>query len=111
MSAGNTVFTVLITMIGLLFVTFIIGRVMPIDPVLSIVGESASQATYDAAYKELGLDQPILFQFWLFLWDIAHGDFGESLLTARPVGQDLIRVFPAGLLRCEPDRPGKGEIE
>jgi peptide/nickel transport system permease protein len=97
MSAGSTVFTVLITMIGLLFVTFIIGRVMPIDPVLSIVGESASQATYDAAYKELGLDQPILFQFWLFLWDIAHGDFGESLLTARPVGQDLIRVFPATL--------------
>lgn len=96
-SAGNTVFTVLITMIGLLFVTFIIGRVMPIDPVLSIVGESASPETYAAAYKELGLDQPVLFQFWIFLWDIAHGDFGQSLLTARPVGQDLIRVFPATL--------------
>ncbi len=94
---SNTVFTVLITMIGLLFVTFIIGRVMPIDPVLSIVGESASRATYDAAYQELGLDKPLLYQFFLFLWDVAHGDFGESLLTARPVGQDLIRVFPATL--------------
>ena len=94
---ANTVFTVLITMIGLLFVTFIIGRVMPIDPVLSIVGESASKATYDAAYKELGLDKPLIIQFFIFLWDIAHGDFGESLLTARPVAQDLIRVFPATL--------------
>jgi peptide/nickel transport system permease protein len=97
MGIGNTLFTVLITMIGLLFVTFIIGRVMPIDPVLSIVGESASRATYDAAYQELGLDKPLVLQFFLFLWDIAHGDFGESLLTARPVAQDLIRVFPATL--------------
>lgn len=92
---GNTVFTVLITMVGLLFVTFIIGRVMPIDPVLSIVGESASQATYNAAYRELGLDKPLLLQFFFFLRDIIHGDFGESLLTARPVMQDLLRVFPA----------------
>lgn len=91
----NTAFTVLITMAGLLFVTFIIGRVMPIDPVLSIVGESASQATYDAAYHELGLDKPLLLQFFFFLRDIIHGDFGESLLTARPVMQDLLRVFPA----------------
>ena len=84
-------------MVGLLFITFIIGRVMPIDPVLSIVGESASQSTYDAAYKELGLDRPLLVQFAYFLWDVAHGDFGTSLLTARPVFDDLLRVFPATL--------------
>lgn len=93
----QVLFTVLITMVGLLFVTFIIGRVMPIDPVLSIVGESASKATYDAAYKELGLDKPLITQFFIFLRDIMQGEFGESLLTARPVSQDLIRVFPATL--------------
>lgn len=82
-------------MIGLLFVTFIIGRVMPIDPVLSIVGESASRATYEAAYQELGLDKPLLVQFFIFMLDIGQGNFGESLLTARPVSQDLLRVFPA----------------
>jgi len=91
----SVIFTVLITMVGLLFVTFIIGRVMPIDPVLSIVGESASRATYEAAYQELGLDKPLLVQFFIFLRDIAQGNFGESLLTARPVSQDLLRVFPA----------------
>ena len=90
----QTLFTVLITMIGLLFVTFIIGRVMPLDPVLSIVGESASKSTYDAAYQQLGLDKPIIVQFFIFLWDVMRGDFGESLLTARPVSQDLILVFP-----------------
>ncbi len=68
---------------------------MPIDPVLSIVGESASQSTYDEAYLQLGLDKPVIVQFLYFLWDVVRGDFGESLLTARPVSQDLIRVFPA----------------
>lgn len=94
---ARTLFTVLITMVGLLFVTFIIGRVMPIDPVLSIVGESATSDVYEQAVKDLGLDKPLITQFSIFLWDIMHGDFGESLLTARPVSQDLIRVFPATL--------------
>jgi len=89
------VFSILITMVGLLSVTFLIGRVMPIDPVLSIVGESASRETYEAAYIALGLDKPLFTQFLYFLRDIAQGDFGMSLLTARPVSQDLIRVFPA----------------
>lgn len=97
LSFGRVAFTVAITMVGLLFVTFIIGRVMPIDPVLSIVGESASKSTYDEAYRQLGLDKPVIVQFLYFLWDVVRGDFGESLLTARPVSQDLIRVFPATL--------------
>ncbi len=97
MGFGRVAFTVAITMVGLLFVTFVIGRVMPIDPVLSIVGESASKSTYDEAYRQLGLDKSVIVQFLYFLWDVVHGDFGESLLTARPVSQDLIRVFPATL--------------
>lgn len=89
--------SVLITMIGLLFVTFIIGRVMPIDPVLAVVGERASPAYYQQVYEQMGLDKPIIVQFGLFLSDVARGDFGMSVLTARPVSQDIIRVFPATL--------------
>lgn len=93
----KTLGTIAITMLGLLFVTFIIGRVMPIDPVLAIVGERASQSTYDAVYQQLGLDQPLLVQFGYYLWDVLHGDFGNSLLNARPVSEDIARVFPATL--------------
>jgi peptide/nickel transport system permease protein len=89
--------TVLLTLVGLLFVTFIIGRVMPVDPVLAIVGERASQEIYDAAYKSLGLDKPLMVQFGIFLKQIAQGDFGISNLTARPVSEDILRVFPATL--------------
>ncbi len=89
--------SVTVTMLGLLFVTFIIGRVMPIDPVLSIVGERASKSTYDAVYNQLGLDKPLLVQFFYYIWDVLHGDFGTSLLNARPVADDIRRVFPATL--------------
>jgi peptide/nickel transport system permease protein len=89
--------SIIVTMLGLMFITFIIGRVMPIDPVLAIVGEQASKSTYDAAYEQLGLDRPVIVQFGLYVWDVIHGDFGKSLLTARPVSQDIARVFPATL--------------
>ena len=84
-----------VTMLGLMAVTFIIGRVMPIDPVLAIVGEQASKSTYDAAREAMGLDKPIIVQFFTYIWDVLHGDFGDSLLTARPVADDIKRVFPA----------------
>lgn len=93
----KTLGSIIITMLGLAFITFVIGRVMPIDPVLSIVGEQASKSTYDDAYLALGLDKPILVQFFYYIWDVLHGDFGTSLLTARPVVDDLIRRFPATL--------------
>lgn len=85
------------TMLGLLFVTFIIGRVMPIDPVISILGERASPEAYQETFKALGLDKPLVVQFLYYLWDVLHGDFGMSQLTARPVAQDIARVFPATL--------------
>lgn len=84
-------------MLGLLFVTFLIGRVMPIDPVLAVVGERASPEIYEAARLELGLDEPLIVQFGIFLGDVLRGDFGQSLLTARPVSEDIVRVFPATL--------------
>ncbi|OLS45351.1 peptide ABC transporter permease [Rhodovulum sulfidophilum] len=94
---GVTLGSIAITMLGLLFVTFLIGRVMPIDPVLAIVGERASPEVYNRVYQELGLDRPLLVQFWLYLLDVVRGDFGTSLLTARPVSEDIARVFPATL--------------
>ncbi len=82
-------------MLGLLFVTFFIGRVMPVDPVLSIVGERATKEVYEAAYRALGLDKPLIVQFFYYLRDVVQGDFGISLRTGFPVSGDIKRVFPA----------------
>jgi len=85
------------TMLGLLFVTFFIGRVMPIDPVLSVVGERATKEVYDAAYIKLGLDKPLIVQFFKYVVDVVQGDFGQSLRTGFPVSDDIKRLFPATL--------------
>ena len=87
--------SIIVTLFGLLVLTFIIGRMMPVDPVLAIVGDEASQATYDRVYARLGLDQPLYVQFFRFVSDVLRGDFGVALVSGRPVVEDIIRVFPA----------------
>lgn len=87
--------TLATTLLGLLFVTFMIGRVMPIDPVLAVIGERATQEQYDAVFLELGLDRPLLVQFFIYVRDVVTLDFGTSIRTGEPVAEDLARVFPA----------------
>jgi peptide/nickel transport system permease protein len=89
--------SIILTVLGLLAVTFIIGRVVPIDPVLSVIGENAPPGAYERARADLGLDQPLHVQFGRFVKKAVTGDFGVSVLTARPVIDDLKRVFPATL--------------
>lgn len=84
-----------ITFLGLLLVTFVIGRVVPIDPVLAVVGDKASADVYQRVYIEMGLNLPLYKQFFIYLNDILHGDFGYSILTSQPVLDDILRVFPA----------------
>lgn len=86
---------VAITFFGLLLITFLIGRIVPIDPVLSMVGDKASAETYEAAKIAMGLHLPLWQQFFIYLGKVLQGDLGVSILTSRPVLEDIIRVFPA----------------
>jgi len=83
------------TLLGLLAVTFFIGRVIPIDPVLAIVGDRAPQHVVERIRLELGLDLPLYQQFYIYLKQVLSGDFGTSVLTTNPVLTDILRVFPA----------------
>lgn len=85
------------TLLGLLLVTFVISRFLPADPVLAVVGDHASESTIQAARVRLGLDQPIIVQFWLYLKNVLQGDLGQSIRTGLPISQELMRVFPATL--------------
>ena len=89
--------TIVITFLGLLAVTFFIARVMPVDPVLAVVGDRATAEVYERARLDMGLDKPLIVQFWIYLTKVFHGDFGKSVLTANPVLTDIARVFPATL--------------
>lgn len=85
----------LISLFALLVVTFIIGRVLPADPVGAVVGELADPAAFEAMRHKLGLDLPIYQQFWVYLTSLLQGDMGTAILTGNPVTKDLALAFPA----------------
>jgi len=92
---GKTLLTVGVTLVGLLLVTFVLGRVLPADPVLRIVGDRASQELYDQVRLALRLDLPVMEQFLLYAGDMLRGDFGQSLVTGNDIARDIVRYFPA----------------
>lgn len=92
---GRLLISVAITYLGLLLVTFLIARVVPIDPVLTVVGDRATPEIYAEAARRLGLDQPLWRQFMSYLAGILKGDLGESFVSSRLVLSDLLRFFPA----------------
>jgi peptide/nickel transport system permease protein len=95
--AARVAVSVALTFLGLTCITFVIGRVVPIDPALAIVGQHASDEVYQRVRQEIGLDLPIYVQYWRYLTHVLHGDFGTSVITSRPVLEDLLHVFPATL--------------
>ena len=85
----------LLTFLGLAAVTFGIGRFIPVDPVLAVVGDRASQETYERVRLAMGLDRSIPEQFFIYLKKLFSGDFGVSVITSNPVLTDLLHFFPA----------------
>lgn len=81
-------FTVALTLLGLLLITFALSALSPVDRVLQIVGDHASQSTYDQVRHQLGLDQPLAVQFWHYLMNLAHGD----LASPAPPGNQYSRT-------------------
>jgi peptide/nickel transport system permease protein len=94
---AGTLASVPITLFGLALVTFFIGRVMPVDPVLAIVGDQATQDVVQQTRIELGLDRSLPVQFFIYLSKLLHGDFGRSVMTSHTVREDIARFFPATL--------------
>ncbi|MER2509651.1 ABC transporter permease [Amaricoccus sp.] len=88
---------VITTCLGLLAVTFFIGRVVPIDPVLAVLGDRAPASAIARVRAEMGLDLPLWQQFAIYVRQVLSGDLGTSILTTNPVLDDIRHVFPATL--------------
>ncbi|MDT7952009.1 MAG: ABC transporter permease [Acetobacteraceae bacterium] len=96
-SFAATAASVPITLFGLVLITFLIGRVVPIDPVLAVVGDRAPQDVVERTRHEMGLDKPLPEQFVHYLGELAQGNLGRSVMTSNPVTTDIARFFPATL--------------
>jgi peptide/nickel transport system permease protein len=94
---GRFAVIVALTYLGLLAVTFFIGRVIPVDPVLAIVGDRAPEHVIARVREEMGLNKPRWEQFGLYVGKALRGEFGTSVLTANPVWTDIKKTFPATL--------------
>jgi ABC-type dipeptide/oligopeptide/nickel transport system permease component len=87
--------TVIPTLIGVVIVTFLLTRVLPGDPAVYFAGPAATPQSIAEIRKTLGLDQPLPDQFLRYVSDLAHGNFGNSLSTGRPVATEISSRLPA----------------
>ncbi len=73
---------------------FFCARILPGDPALSILGDSASQQALDVLREKLGLNQPMMTQYAHFLIGVLRGDLGNSMISGRPVLAEVADVIP-----------------
>lgn len=84
------------TLFGVVIVTFFLTRVLPGDPAVFFASNpSMSEAEIDAVRESLGLNEPLIVQFRIYLVDLLHGDLGTSLTTGLPVTTELANRLPA----------------
>ena len=84
-------------LIALTAVMFVLQHISPLDPVKAQLGANASAEAVVARRHALGLDQPMINQFWNYLTAAVHGDLGQSYRTRHPVSRDLGDFLPATL--------------
>jgi peptide/nickel transport system permease protein len=84
-------------LLGLSMVIFVIARIMPGDPARMAVGARAPQWVVDRIRDHMHLNEPLPVQYFYWLRDALQGDFGLSLVTQRPVTNDVKEFLPASL--------------
>ncbi|MFC3725698.1 ABC transporter permease family protein [Neoaquamicrobium sediminum] len=84
-------------MLGVMLVTFLLVRLLPGDPALLMLGNTATPESIAALRERLGLDRTIWEQFIFYMGNVVQGDLGMSLFTSKPVVSDLLERAPATL--------------
>jgi dipeptide transport system permease protein len=84
-------------LVGVIVITFLLTRALPGDPAAYFAGGAATKEAIEQVRVQLGLDKPMIEQFFLYVRDLARGDLGISLTTGQPVAQELIARLPASI--------------
>jgi ABC-type dipeptide/oligopeptide/nickel transport system permease component len=82
------------TLLAVLTLVFVIVRIVPGDPALVILGDQATPEAAAALRGRLGLDRPLWEQYLAFLGAALTGDFGTSMVTGRPILDEVAAVLP-----------------
>lgn len=81
-------------LLGILFITFALARILPGEPCYAILGDKATVEQCDAFRERFGFNDPIPVQFVRYLTNVFRGDFGESLRDSRPVTEIVLQRLP-----------------
>lgn len=76
------------------FVTFLLVHLVPGDPARVLLGEEATPQTVAALRQQLGLNEPLMAQYGIWLWHLIHGDLGTSIQLQQPVTQAILQRVP-----------------
>jgi len=87
--------TLLLVLFGLSILIFIIARIVPGDPARIALGPLATATQVEELREEMGLNASLPAQLWSYLSGLVQGDLGKSLLTSRPVMDDIRGALPA----------------
>ena len=78
------------TLLGISFLTFLLIRLVPGDPVMLLLGErGADPAVYKEMQRDLGLDRPFGEQYFVFIKNALQGNLGNSIVSKRPVTEEF----------------------
>ncbi len=83
------------TLFGVSILTFVLSRMVPGDPARLAAGAQATPEMYEQIRREFGLDDPLPVQYWNYVTGLLQGDWGRSILSRRPVLEDLSVYWPA----------------
>ncbi|MFK7964597.1 MAG: ABC transporter permease [Burkholderiaceae bacterium] len=94
---ANRVWQAIPAVIGVVVVSFLLTRALPGDPAAYFAGPAATAESIAQIRSSMGLDKPLLAQFFTYVKDLLSGDLGQSLSTGQPVLEELTRRLPASL--------------
>lgn len=83
-----------VTLFAVLTLVFLLVRIVPGDPAQVILGDQASREAIEVMRGRLGLDKPVWQQYVTFLSGALRGDWGVSMVTSRPVIEEVLKVLP-----------------
>lgn len=81
------------TLLGISLIVLVIIDLTPGDPARMLLGTTATEEKVEELREELGLNDPFLVRFWRFISGVAQGDFGTSIMTKRPVFNEMVSRF------------------
>lgn len=83
------------TLLGVSIIIFSMVHLAPGDPALVMLGEHANKESVEALREQMGLNKPLIEQYFMFIFNAMQGDFGVSITSGQPVIDEFLERFPA----------------